>query len=354
MDKNELFKQLTKHYKFADTDWWQHRQSGNWVLKHSAVLKLAFVPTPEGHRIQMPEMDDYKWLKTGEEGVYGREVVVGGTFQLLDKDNHVIRSVVAWGEANGTNLTKSVAYPTTMAVKRMLDRGVLSVLAFNQLNVYSSAEAEDFENPRDKMPISAPTPAPSSQQSAPQRPRAQPPKPPAPQAPPKKVEAQGEKERSWERGLVGYIRANGPSSKSDLCVAMQWEPSSFLSHINPLVESGVVIRTGQKRGTRYVLPGYTWDPTPPAEADPPEKEVVAVAKERTLSEEDFNAIWKDACNKMHGMGVSYVKIADFTREVTGHDSASAAFVSGKLSLDKIERIFLMGENWAASGTGALQ
>jgi hypothetical protein len=135
---------------------------------------------------------------------------------------------------------------------------------------------------------------------------------------------------------------------------MKWDPSSFLSHINPLVESGVVIRTGQKRGTRYVLPGYTWDPTPPAEADPPEKEVVAVAKERTLSEEDFNAIWKDACNKMHGMGVSYVKIADFTREVTGHDSASAAFVSGKLSLDKIERIFLMGENWAASGTGALQ
>ena len=50
MDNNTLFRELAKHYKFTEKDWWQHRQSGSWILAHSAVLKLSCVPTPEGDR----------------------------------------------------------------------------------------------------------------------------------------------------------------------------------------------------------------------------------------------------------------------------------------------------------------
>ena len=139
MDKNELFKQLAKHYKLDEEDWWQHRQSGNWVLKHSAVQKLASMPTPEGYHIRLPEISEYVWHRSQN----------GGTFRLLKGQSPeatpAIRSAVAYGEANQSNLSKSVAYPNIMAVKRMLDRGILAVLAFNQLNVYSAEEAETFK-----------------------------------------------------------------------------------------------------------------------------------------------------------------------------------------------------------------
>ena len=199
MDNNTLFRELEKHYKFTEGDWWQHRQSGNWILSHSAVLKMSCVPTPEGNTIVLPNMGEYNWLKKGEEGVFGREVVVGGTFRLIDKDRNVIRTVVAWGEANPQNLSKSVSYPNIMAVKRMIDRGVLGVLAFNQLNIYSAVEAETFSDPKQKVQAQVqaqPKPAVTQQEAQPQKAPRPVPQPPKPKAPPVPQAVQAEKKNS--------------------------------------------------------------------------------------------------------------------------------------------------------------
>ena len=133
-----------------------------------------------------------------------------------------------------------------------------------------------------------------------------------------------------------------PASRSVVVNGTGMTASEFSASVRVLLSEGKVVRVGEKRGTKYHLPSDLRQDAPP------------VASSRPLTEEQFNEIWKDACNRMSKMGVSYVKIADFTRAVTGHNSASAAFVSGNLSTDKIERIFLMGENWVASSTGALQ
>ena len=38
--------------------------------------------------------------------------------------------------------------------------------------------------------------------------------------------------------------------------------------------------------------------------------------------------------------------------MTGHDTGVSAFNAGELTMDRIETIYLMGQNWAASHGGA--
>ena len=363
MDNNTLFRELAKHYKFTEGDWWQHRQSGNWILSHSAVLKMSCVPTPEGNTIVLPNMGEYNWLKKGEEGVFGREVVVGGTFRLIDKDRNVIRTVVAWGEANPQNLSKSVSYPNIMAVKRMIDRGVLGVLAFNQLNIYSAVEAETFSDPKQKVQAQAqaqPKPAVAQQETQPQKAPRPVPQPPKPKAPPVPQVVQAEKKtlevsavdeateadsnkkkvlevlaagpedvfRDYTRGHADKLSRNGISNCTGL------ERSDVAKALKELMDEGLVIKDGIRRGTRYGL--------------------ASSASAISFTHEHFNDLWRDTVNSLTRMGLEYTRVGQLTREVTGHDTAVAAFNAGDLSVDKIERIYLLGQNWAASKLGGVQ
>ena len=346
MDNNELFRELAKHYKFSEKDWWQHRQSGNWILAHSAVLKMSCVPTPEGNTILLPSMGEYNWIKTGEEGVFGREVLVGGTFKLISPDGEVIRTVVAWGEANPLNVNKGVSYPNIMAVKRMIDRGVLGVLAYNQHNIYSDVEAEKFSDPKQKVqPQSQPQPQAQAQAQPrvqPQRPTPQPPKPKAPPAPMRQAEKKTEQPE-----CRNSLESNGKLVVECLMGAGgQLLPRTVISErtglsaedtvaaIKALLHEGSIVKEGERRGSKYGVPQET------------------STSSASFTEQQFNELWKDACSRMSRMGVSYRQIAGFTREVTGHDTGVSAFNAGELSIDRIETIYLMGQNWAASQGGA--
>ena len=362
MDNNELFRELAKHYKFTEKDWWQHRQSGNWILAHSAVLKMSCVPTPEGNTILLPSMTEYNWIKTGEEGVFGREVLVGGTFKLLSPSGDTIRTVVAWGEANPLNVNKGVSYPNIMAVKRMIDRGVLGVLAYNQLNIYSAVEAETFSDPKQKV---QPKPEPENVlkvgevHTRPSRPVPQPPRPKAPPAPapPKQAEKKtpevsgmDEKARMslYKKKILDALGAESshvfPSgmkrgdeekiSRNGLSRCTGLERSDVVDALKELIEEGLVVREGIRRGTKYGLAKET----PATEMD----------------HESFNDLWRHTVGMLTNMGVGYTQIGQFTREITGHDTAVAAFNAGKLSIDKIERIFILGQNWAASKADGVQ
>jgi biotin operon repressor len=342
MDNNELFRELAKHYKFSEKDWWQHRQSGNWILAHSAVLKMSCVPTPEGNTILLPSMEEYNWIKTGEEGVFGREVLVGGTFKLISPDGETIRTVVAWGEANPLNVNKGVSYPNIMAVKRMIDRGVLGVLAYNQLNIYSAVEAETFSDPKQKVqPKSEPKPESvlkvGDVHTRPSRPVPQRPatKPPVPQSPQKKTEpvSDGNHMESIRNLIVGCLaQANGELlPRTTITDRTGISVEDTVAGIKSLRIDGLIVKEGERRGSKYKVP----------------------SSQASLTEEQFSEIWKDACSRMSQMGVSYKEIAGFTREVTGHDTGVAAFNAGKLSMDKIETIFIMGQDWAASHRDAV-
>lgn len=359
MDNNTLFRELAKHYKFTEGDWWQHRQSGNWILSHSAVLKMSCVPTPEGNTILLPSMTEYNWIKTGEEGVFGREVLVGGTFKLINPDGETIRTVVAWGEANPLNVNKGVSYPNIMAVKRMIDRGVLGVLAYNQLNIYSAVEAETFSDPKQKVQPKPQAPAQPKQQAQPSRPMPQPPKPKAPPtpAPPKQAEkktpevSNDDEMATMESNKKKVLEALGaesdhvfPSgvtrgdgdliSRNGLSNCTGLERSDVAKALKELMDEGLVVREGVRRGTRYGLAGSS--------------------SSASLTHEHFNDLWRDTVNMLTNMGVGYTQIGQFTRDITGHDTAVAAYNAGELSIDKIERIFNLGQNWAASKADGVQ
>tara|TARA_R100001594_G_scaffold42446_6_gene74549 strand:- start:3678 stop:4757 length:1080 start_codon:yes stop_codon:yes gene_type:complete len=348
MDRDTLFKHLAEHYALVpDTDWWQHRQSRKWVLTHSAVQKIAYQETPEGYVIQVPGRSDIDWIKKGdaaEGGMHGPEVVIGAEFRLMTTSGKVIRKVYAIGEANCNNVNKSLAYPWAMAWKRMFDRGVLDVLAFASHGFYSAEEADTFNDPSQRVSVkqeAAPTPAPvapAPQPVAPQaaapkapQPRAPEPRAPEPKAPPKKVEAQGD-------DVVSFVEFHGGNvSKSEICNHMGWEPASFLSRIKPLIDSGALIRTGQKRGTRYsVAKGGASCPAPPAPISAP------------LTQQEYHVIWRDVSERLRSFGMSQLVISRIVREVTGHESAIAAHQNGSLTKESVDKIFALGQRWSAS------
>lgn len=358
MDRDTLFKQLPEHYKLdPEKDWWQHRQSGNWVLSHSAVQKLASTPTPEGHVVVTPSKDTIDWIKTGnvqEGGVHGPEVVIGGEFLLMDK-NRVVRRIYAIGEANGANVNKSVPYSFAMAWKRMFDRGVLEVLAFSQLNLYSSVEADTFMDPAQIVRASVPEPvaqAPVVQAAPkPDAPRPAPPaiKPPVPRMAEKKtvVAPPPKAPESLESAILGCLNGKDGEhlSKSEICKATGVRPDKFLAHISGLIDSGVVIRVGERKGTKYYK-------ATPSEKSP---DIIAtpVSEAEPLGMDQFKSVWGDAVKELDRIGVPYTRISEFTESVTGHKRVIDAYNSGALTLSSIEDIFILGKNWAAANVAAV-
>ena len=191
-----------------------------------------------------------------------------------------------------------------MAAKRMIDRGVLSVLSFNQLNIYSSVESEDFSKPSSRAQPQTQVRQAQPQQVAPNRPQPQP-QPPRPQPPvPRVVEKKTEKVDSpnsleLNRKLIlEYLGASVGQllARTAISEGTGLGSDDTVAAIKSLLHDRLIVKEGERRGSKYGVPQKE-SPSPVS-----------------FSEEQFNELWKDACGRMSRMGVSYRDIAGFTRE----------------------------------------
>ena len=120
---------LQKKYELSKDDFWHHQQSGQWILTHDAVEKIA---NQEGIvlldiKVMNSEVDLVRFLVKMSKG---------------EDDSPVIRSI---GEADRKNCHSQ--YLGCMAEKRGIDRCVLKLIDAYQYGISSEVEAEDFAKP---------------------------------------------------------------------------------------------------------------------------------------------------------------------------------------------------------------
>lgn len=129
-------------YDLKHDDFWQIKQNGQWVCKHSALEVVAFKANVEWLPPQILEMDAPRLVTS---------MVVTG--KMGDR--------VEWatGETNETNYSvkgKQPAYPWAMSEKRGKDRVILKLVGLHGL-VYSDAEADAFIEERAPEPKQEPS-----------------------------------------------------------------------------------------------------------------------------------------------------------------------------------------------------
>lgn len=118
-------KQLAEKYNLSKDDFWQHKQSGNWILTHDACIKIAVKENIQFGRPDVFRDDNSNVALLGD-------AKRGNT--------------IAWstGEAGPKNCR--MAYPWAMAEKRLKDRLTLQLVNAYEFGVYSEVEADDFKN----------------------------------------------------------------------------------------------------------------------------------------------------------------------------------------------------------------
>ena len=119
-------KELAKKYDLAEGDFWNHKQSGQWILTHDAVEKIANI-----------------------------EGILQVNIETLNSEKDFVRFLVAMskgdviitevGEADDKNCFSS--YKGCMAHKRGVDRCVLKLINAYEYGISSEVEAEDFKRP---------------------------------------------------------------------------------------------------------------------------------------------------------------------------------------------------------------
>ena len=119
-------KELAKKYGLVEGDFWNHKQSGQWILTHDAVEKVA---TKEGIRLVNIE-------------TLNSETELVRFLVTMVKDEVTITSV---GEADRKNCHSQ--YLGCMAEKRGVDRCVLKLINAYEYGISSEVEAEDFKKP---------------------------------------------------------------------------------------------------------------------------------------------------------------------------------------------------------------
>ena len=119
-------KELAKKYDLVEGDFWNHKQSGQWILTHDAVEKVA---TKEGIRLVNIE-------------TLNSETELVRFLVTMVKDEVTITSV---GEADRNNCFSQ--YLGCMAEKRGVDRCVLKLINAYEYGISSEVEAEDFKRP---------------------------------------------------------------------------------------------------------------------------------------------------------------------------------------------------------------
>lgn len=124
-----------KHGFKRDVDYWQHKQSGQWILKHDSVEKIA---NAEDIRIQKIESlyqseTSCRFLITMGKWVHGACEEV----------------IITTGEADKSNCTN--AYLAAMAEKRGKDRAILKLIKAYEYGISSEEEADDFKESKPKV-----------------------------------------------------------------------------------------------------------------------------------------------------------------------------------------------------------
>jgi hypothetical protein len=120
-------KELAKKYNLGKDDFWQQKQSRNWILTHDAIEKIA--------TIENIELINFEILNT--EVDFARFLI---TMKKEDK------SIISIGEASTKNCKNT--YYGAMAEKRGIDRCVLKLIKAYEYGIYSEVEADDFKQPK--------------------------------------------------------------------------------------------------------------------------------------------------------------------------------------------------------------
>ena len=124
-------KDLAEKYELSkepDVDFWKHQQSGQWILTHNAVEKIAIM--------EKIEIKDIKILNSEEDLVR----------MLITMRNDKAKEVTTIGEADRKNCRSQ--YLGCVAEKRGIDRCVLKLISAYQYGISSEVEADDFAKPR--------------------------------------------------------------------------------------------------------------------------------------------------------------------------------------------------------------
>ena len=115
----EKYKLKTNQSNMDENDFWKHKQSGKWIIKHSACEKIANI---EGIIIAPPQI-------LNSEQSFVRMVVTG---KMGEKMEWTI------GEADTKN--SQGFYQGMICEKRAKDRVILKLIQASEENIYSSEE----------------------------------------------------------------------------------------------------------------------------------------------------------------------------------------------------------------------
>ncbi len=118
-----LIKKFKEDYKLVGTDFWLHKQSKNWIIKHNALEKVA---TQEKINWKLEVLN------------FSPDIVVKCIA------THGDRVVESLGEASPKNTI--INHPYAMAEKRAIDRCILKLLNAHAY-IYSETESDDFREP---------------------------------------------------------------------------------------------------------------------------------------------------------------------------------------------------------------
>ena len=130
-------KELDKKYELTQEDYWQHKQSGKWILKHSAVEKIMVIE----------EIHIIDWFTENSE-----MDLVRYRFRMGMRDGEGIKRIVeSIGEADRKNCIS--LYLGCMAEKRGIDRCVLKLINAYEYGISSEVEADDFKEKPDVYTI---------------------------------------------------------------------------------------------------------------------------------------------------------------------------------------------------------
>tara|TARA_R100000700_G_C3175047_1_gene149749 strand:+ start:1140 stop:1589 length:450 start_codon:yes stop_codon:yes gene_type:complete len=118
-----LIKKFKEDYKLDAFDFWLHKQSNNWIIKHNALEKVAV-------------QEKITWKL--EVLNFSPDIVVKC---IATSGDRVIESL---GEASPKNTI--INHPYAMAEKRAIDRCILKLLNAHAY-IYSETEADEFKEP---------------------------------------------------------------------------------------------------------------------------------------------------------------------------------------------------------------
>tara|TARA_R100001230_G_C5671761_1_gene176770 strand:+ start:762 stop:1172 length:411 start_codon:yes stop_codon:yes gene_type:complete len=122
-------KYLAKTFDLEQDDFWEHPQSGKWIITHHACMKIA---DQKGIVFERPEI-------IVNDIDSGRITLLGYAYLYSGDDK-----IVKWthGEVNPKNCF--IPYPWAVAEKRLKDRLTLMLVSVYG-HVYSEVEAQEFE-----------------------------------------------------------------------------------------------------------------------------------------------------------------------------------------------------------------